>query len=144
MIIVRAKPSPFEVMFMAASILGGAALLILRKDLGSSLAETLPPSITVLLGAGLLLGGATTLIGLRLQVILGPLLERAGLALLALLFLVYSGFTLDFVGLHGLITAVFFLSFAAASCWRIGQITAALNETEHALREATDRSDNEG
>lgn len=144
MIIVRAKSSPFEIMFMVAAVLGGAVLLILRKEVGSTLAKTLPSAITILLAVGLITGGLTTLIGVSLKVILGPLLERAGLGLLALLFLVYSAFTLNFVGLHGVITAVFFLSFAAASGWRIWQISGDLNDTEHVMREATDRNESEG
>lgn len=139
--IQRDKPSPFEVMFMVAAFVGGLALLILRQRLGSSLAQALPPIITILLGVGLWLGGLITLIGTALQVVLGPLLERAGLALIALLLLVYSGFTVDFVGVRGLITAVFFVSFAGAAVWRIRQIGAELQHTEDTIREAVGRHD---
>jgi hypothetical protein len=141
--IQRGKPSPFEVMFMVAALVGGLALLVLRQHLGSSLAQALPPIITILLGAGLWLGGLITLIGMSLHVVLGPLLERAGLALLALLLLAYSGFTIDFVGVRGLITSVFFVSFASAGLWRIRQIGTELHRLEVDIKEAVDRHDGE-
>ncbi|HEX3778446.1 MAG TPA: hypothetical protein VHX38_02180 [Pseudonocardiaceae bacterium] len=140
---VRAKPSPYEVMIMTAAVIGGAALLLLRQRLGTTLSTSLPAAITVILGTGLLIGGVLTLVGLALRTITGPLLERAGLTGLSILLVVYSGFTLDFVGLRGLITAVFFLALAGAGLWRVIQIRSDLREVERELRDhsAHDRED---
>lgn len=142
MIIVRARPSPFEVMFMVAAILGGAAILALRQRLGTPLATQLPLVINLLLGISLVLGGATVLTGLLSRTLFGELMQRAGLVVLALMMLVYSGFTLNLVGIRGSVTALFFVSFAAACVWRAWQIGRELGEVQDVLsREVTGPDD---
>jgi signal transduction histidine kinase len=135
-IIVRAKQNPFQLAFMIAAILGGLALLILRQRLGSTLAQELPTPITVILGAGLVAGAGTTLIGMWMQRVAGLLLERAGLLILTILFIVYAAFTVDFTGLKGLIIEVFFGSFAVASAFRALQIASDLRQTEQEIKAA--------
>lgn len=126
-------------MFMIASVLGGIALLLLRQGLGSSLAQRLPPVITVILGAGLLLAGALTLTGMAMQRVYGLLLERAGLVSMALLLFAYTGFVLAYFGARGLITEIFFVSIVGACIWRIRQIGRDIDATEAAIHDAAER-----
>lgn len=137
MIRIRATRSPFQFMFMIASVLGGAALLIVRQSLGSSLAQRLPPLITVILGAGLLLAGALTLVGMAMQRVYGLLLERAGLVSMAILLFAYTGFVIAYFGGRGLITEIFFMSIVGACAWRIRQIGGDVGSAESAIRDAS-------
>lgn len=136
MIIVRAKQNPFQLAFMIAAVLGGLALLVLRQRLGSTLAQQLPAVITVILGIGLVAGAGTTLAGMSTQRIIGLLLERAGLLILTILFAVYAAFTVDFVGIKGLITVVFFAAFTVASAYRAWQISSDIRGIESDIKQA--------
>lgn len=140
MIIMRARPSPFEVMFMVAALLGGAAILLLRQHLGTGSATgQLPVVVTIIFGIGLMIGAGTVLVGLALRTLWGTLLERAGLSVLALLMLVYSALTLDAYGLRAAVSALFFVSLAAACAWRFSQIGGELHEVETSLTEDVTR-----
>ena len=136
MIIVRPKPNPYQVMFMVAALLAGLALLVFRSHLGSSISQALPGYVTLVLGAGLVLGGLTTLIGMYAKILSAPWIERAGVVITALLLFVYSGFTLEYVGTRGLITVIFFLGFGVAGVWRAFQLGSETRSIEHGVADA--------
>jgi len=131
--VIRPRAQVFEIMFMVAAVLGGVAILIAGPHLGTAVSRTIPPWLTMVLGGGLFLGGATVLVGLLTRhVVRQRLLERAGLAALGLLMFSYAGFTFYASGLRGLITAEFFLSFSLGCAWRIWQIGLELRDFEEA------------
>ena len=131
---IRSRPGPYQVMFLVAAIVGGASLLVLRERLGSTLAVTLPSWVTIVLSSGLLITAGVALFGTIRQSIVGMLMERLGVAALGALLLVYSGFTLHYTGLRGLVTVIFFVAIAGASAWRAVQISHSLNEIRKAGR----------
>lgn len=130
MIIVRARSSPFEVMFMVAALLAGATILVIGKKLGTAANMQLPFFVTVIFGAGLMFGSGTVLLGLAMKTLWGTFLERAGLTALSMLMVVYAVLYFDYYGIRAIITALFFLSFAVASGWRFFQIGRELNDVE--------------
>lgn len=127
-ITIKTRPGPFQVMFLAAAIIGGAALLILRSHLGSTLSRQLPDWVTVVLSAGMVATGAVAMFGTLRQSLIGMLAERVGLSALGALLLLYSAFTLHYAGLRGLVTVVFFVAITAACVWRVLQIGQSLAE----------------
>lgn len=132
-IIVRERPSPYEVMIMAVAVVGGLTLLVLRRHLGSTLSSSLPVPVTVTLGAGMFVGGVLSIAGLVIRTIQGSLIELAGQVGLAPLFLTYSGFSLYFTGLRGLITEMFFLFMALSAAWRAVQLRSVSTDAENEI-----------
>lgn len=133
MIIVRTTPGPFQVTFLVASLVGGATLAVAGRHLGSTLARALPPWVTLILAVGLITGSGVALAGMAVQRLSGLLAESVGLGQLALLFVTYSGFTVVYTGLRGVITVVFFVAFAGACVWRIIQIVRSVQDTRTAI-----------
>lgn len=134
MIILRSAPGPFEVMFMLAAIVGGCT--ILATSYMTAVGRTLPVWMVIYLGLGLIVGGSMSLYGILTKRATGPLIERSGLLLLVILFLTYTGLIFAAVGWRGMTTVVFFLAFAAASGWRMWQITKVFRAAAEVLKEA--------
>lgn len=133
----REHPSPFETMFLLVALLGGAAILTLDGRVSSALSAALPAYVTVIFAAGLVVGAVTALVGLLVvRTIDGSLFEAAGLGLLVFLFVAYAGYALAYAQLHGLIQALFFVSMAAASAWRVVQIVLRIRGIRRALSSA--------
>ena len=137
MLNIKNRPGPFQVMFLAAAIIGGLALLVLRSHLGSTLSRQLPDWVTVLLSAGMVATGAVALFGTVRQSLVGLLAERVGLAGLGGLLLLYSAFTIYYTGLRGLVTVVFFVAITSACLWRAIQIGQSLAEIRQMARADT-------
>lgn len=137
MITIKTRPGPFQVMFLAAAIIGGLALLILRSHLGSTLSQQLPDWVTVVLSAGMLAAGSVALFGTMKQSLVGLLAERVGITGLGALLLLYSAFTIYYTGLRGLVTVVFFVAITSACAWRAIQIGHSLAEIRQDIRTAT-------
>lgn len=133
MIILRSSPGPFEVMFMLAAIVGG--FTIIATSYMTAVGRTLPLWMVLYLGLGLIVGGSMSLYGILTKRGAGPLIERSGLLLLVILFLTYTGLIFVAVGWRSTTTAVFFLAFAAAATWRIGQITKAFRQAAEEVKE---------
>ncbi|MFC3453990.1 hypothetical protein [Amycolatopsis speibonae] len=133
MIILRSTPGPFEVMFMLAAIVGGVTILF--TSYMTVVGRTIPVWMVLYIGIGLVVGGAMSLYGILTKRGVGPLIERAGLALLVILFVTYTGLIFMAVGVRGATSAVFFLAFAAASIARMHQINKAFREAAEELRE---------
>lgn len=123
-------------MFLLGALIGGIGIGVAGSRLGSTLARALPPWVTLMLAAGLVTGSVVALIGMSLQRLVGLQMERVGMAELTVLFLVYSGFTLEYVGVRGFVTVVFFWAFAAACIWRSVQIVRSVREVRKAIHEA--------
>lgn len=137
MIILRSSPGPFEVMFMIAAILGGVT--ILATSHATAVGRTIPVWMVAYLGLGLIVGGAMSLYGIFTKRPAGPLIERAGLLLLSILFVTYTGLILTAIGFRGATSVVFFLAFSVAAIARMRQITKAFREAEAELRERGER-----
>lgn len=144
MITIRTNPGPFQVMFLIAAILGGVGLAVAGNHLGSTLARVLPGWVTWMLAAGLVSGSVVALIGMSVQRLVGLLAEQVGMAELAVLFLVYSGFTFEYVGPRGFVTVIFFLAFAAACTWRLVQIVRDVKKARQVIHEALEAQSRRG
>lgn len=126
MIIVKSKPGPFEIPFLVASIIAGIAIFLNARKIVSTGTILVPQWTLYALAFGLIVGSSTALTGTFSEELWSLLLERAGLMLLGVLFVVYIVFTIDYSGIKALTSLDFFVMFSISCWWRVVQINRNL------------------
>lgn len=140
MVIIRSKPGPFEIMFCCAAFIGGV-LILFSIGRTSAASVHLPAWTFVMLGLGMMVGSATTLVGVIRNKVWAILFESAGLILLSMLFLVYDAIIVTYNGLKLSVSLEFFLLFSAAASWRVVQIYRELKSARKDIFSAQEEKD---
>lgn len=122
---------PFQVALVALALLSGIAGLLVPGS-GSRTIQELLPVYAQYWSLGLVVSSTTVLIGLVLQPIMSLLVERAGLVMLAVLFLAYGGGVIFVGGLSRLTGGLIIIGFGVASAARVWQITRGLRTVKKA------------
>lgn len=143
MIIIRRVRQPHEILLAAMCIPIGVGGLV-SPNRPSTLAD-FPTAFVILWYVGSLVGGAITLIGVCKKAPLdGPRIERAGLRVLAGLWLAYALAVLVTSGQRGMSFVLLTVGFSIGNLLRVRQINQEIKDIKAAIKEADDRKSGGG
>lgn len=131
MIVIKSGRHPFEVMILAWCLVSGVNSIINYQQAASTVFGQFPDLFGYILYGGTVAGSTVTLVGTFWPSLAGPLIERAGLVMLAGLWVLFGGL-LTTVGERGLYWGGFLWGFAAAAIWRSVQIGREMKRVQAA------------
>ncbi len=129
MVTVRTNPGPFQWPIIVASVVIGVTLLVATRATKSTLLRLMPPWVLLVLGLGMAVGGVITLAGMSSQTLTGLDVERVGLSLLLLLWVLYGTLAWAYVGPAALLQEELLSAFAGSCGWRAWQVTKQVRAT---------------
>ncbi len=139
--LIRTGRHPHEILVLVAAVAIGVQGCLFPRDVNPAVHALLGPWGGFVFFATLSVFALVTLYGIRQGKIDGLLVERAGLAVLAVFFMAFTAAVLDYRGLSALGSASFPFCLALANIWRIRQIRTDLKTLRTALTVPTpDRS----
>ena len=109
---------PHEIVMAGISVFSGTLELVIDTP-SSEVTKVLPGWFAVMFFGGLILGGLVTLFGISQDKLIGFLLERTGLALLAIMYLAYVVACVGLFGERGIMASVMPLAVAVANSVRV-------------------------
>jgi hypothetical protein len=133
--LIRTGRHPHEILVLVAAVVIGVQGVIFPRDINPAVHDLLGAWGGSAYFAALVLFAFVTLYGIRQGKIDGLLVERAGLAVLAVFFFAFAAAVLNYRGISAIGSASFPLALAVANIWRIRQIRNDLKTLRTALSE---------
>lgn len=122
------RQRPHEILIIFASILSGLVGFLSPGSVSPSIAQAFPGGLADLYFAGLLISGCVAMYGALGFSMISPLLERAGLFVMALFILAYALSLIARNGQIAVVASIIPFACAAANLIRCWQISRAVDE----------------